>query len=179
MRWPHSWRSTWTNLAAVFSDHPGPRWVNEAGARVFARLPDLRLRVEEQARALQVALERPLDSAPPTTFDVCVGPRERAIGDLHVVRDSAGRPLVFCHFTVLVDEDAESTAERPRLTPTERVVLVRMTRGLANKEIAVDLGVSPETVRTHVKSIFRKLGVDTRVKAAMWGREHLASLADP
>ena len=136
---------------------------------MFTRLPDFRRDVEARAHAFRLALARPLDMPPPMTFDVYVGSSERARGDFHVVRDEWQRPVILCRFAVKSDGDAPV----PHLTPTERAVLSLKMRGMANKEIASSLVISPETVRTHVKSIFRKLGVDTRVKAAMWGRKHL------
>jgi len=44
-----------------------------------------------------------------------------------------------------------------RLTPRERDVLIRVARGLTNKETAAELGISPRTVETHRDSIARKL----------------------
>jgi DNA-binding NarL/FixJ family response regulator len=46
-----------------------------------------------------------------------------------------------------------------QLTPRERDVLVRVTKGLTNKDIAGELGISPRTVETHRDSIARKLGI--------------------
>jgi DNA-binding CsgD family transcriptional regulator len=59
-----------------------------------------------------------------------------------------------------------------RLTRSETVVLARMASGARNREIAGALQVSPETVRTHVHRILRKLGVRSRTEAVIRLREH-------
>jgi LuxR family transcriptional regulator, maltose regulon positive regulatory protein len=46
-------------------------------------------------------------------------------------------------------------------------VLERIGQGRSNKEIAKDLGIAPETVKSHVKNIFAKLEVRTRAQAVM------------
>jgi two-component system, NarL family, nitrate/nitrite response regulator NarL len=51
------------------------------------------------------------------------------------------------------------------LTPRERHVLKMLVRGSSTADIVHELGVSPSTVRTHVQSIFVKLGVHSRVQA--------------
>ena len=48
-------------------------------------------------------------------------------------------------------------------TPLGILGLVR--RGLSNKRIALELGIAPETVKSHAKHIFLKLGAQTRVEA--------------
>ncbi|MFG2889146.1 LuxR C-terminal-related transcriptional regulator [Streptomyces sp. NPDC048248] len=58
----------------------------------------------------------------------------------------------------------------PRLSPREREVLRLMTAGLTNVRIAETLHLSPTTVKTHVSTILRKLGVTNRVQAVM--RQH-------
>jgi DNA-binding CsgD family transcriptional regulator len=52
-----------------------------------------------------------------------------------------------------------------RLSGKERLVLAELARGNSTDEIGVALGVSPHTVRTHVKNLMRKLGARTRAHA--------------
>ncbi len=52
------------------------------------------------------------------------------------------------------------------LTPSERKILQLIVAGKANKEIAYDLNVSENTVKTHIKNVFEKLGVSDRTSAA-------------
>lgn len=52
------------------------------------------------------------------------------------------------------------------LTKSERKILRAIVAGKANKEIAFDLNVSENTVKTHVKNVFEKLGVSDRTSAA-------------
>ncbi len=54
-----------------------------------------------------------------------------------------------------------------RLSKRETEILELLTRGLANKEIADQLGLSIETVRVHLKRIYDKLHVHSRTEAAM------------
>ena len=55
---------------------------------------------------------------------------------------------------------------REELTPSERKILQMIVKGRANKEIAYDLKISENTVKTHVKNIFDKLDVSDRTSAA-------------
>ena len=51
------------------------------------------------------------------------------------------------------------------LAPRERAVLELIGEGRSNKEIARLLGITPETVKSHVKRIFEKLSVGKRAQA--------------
>jgi DNA-binding NarL/FixJ family response regulator len=59
------------------------------------------------------------------------------------------------------------------LTERERDVLRLVSLGLANKQIAVRLGIGVSTVKTHLSSVFQRIGVADRTSAAMWARTHL------
>lgn len=54
------------------------------------------------------------------------------------------------------------------LTHRESEVLVQLTYGQTNKEIAQSLDISYETVKEHVQHILRKVGVSDRTQAAVW-----------
>ena len=58
------------------------------------------------------------------------------------------------------------------LTDREVDVLRAITRGLANKQIARELHVSPATVHTHVINLYGKIGVNTRAGATLFAFEH-------
>jgi DNA-binding NarL/FixJ family response regulator len=54
------------------------------------------------------------------------------------------------------------------LTQRESEVLKQLANGLTNKEIALALNISYETVKEHVQHILRKIGVSDRTQAAVW-----------
>ena len=66
--------------------------------------------------------------------------------------------------------DAETTAMIARLsslTPQQVRVLMMLSGGLLNKQIAYELGVSEATVKAHVSAILQKLGVESRTQAVI------------
>ena len=58
------------------------------------------------------------------------------------------------------------------LSAREMEVLSCVTQGMSNKEIASMLGISHQTVKNHVTSILRKLGVEDRTQAAVYALRH-------
>ena len=66
---------------------------------------------------------------------------------------------------------------RESLTPRETDTLRLVAKGMANKEIATELGVSEVTIKTHVSSILSKLGLQSRTQAALFAlKEGLTGL---
>ena len=59
------------------------------------------------------------------------------------------------------------------LTERERQVLKMIAGGLSNKMIGNKLGITEGTVKVHVKNLLHKLGLRSRVEAAVWALEHL------
>jgi DNA-binding NarL/FixJ family response regulator len=62
---------------------------------------------------------------------------------------------------------AQAVAPASPLTPRERDVLALIVRGMANKRIALELGLSEKTVKAHVGHLLAKLGVADRTQAAL------------
>jgi two-component system, NarL family, nitrate/nitrite response regulator NarL len=62
----------------------------------------------------------------------------------------------------------EAVEERPALTPREREVLRLIVEGADNVAIGRALSISPHTVKQYVTNIFEKLGVHSRVQAAVY-----------
>ncbi len=58
------------------------------------------------------------------------------------------------------------------LSPRETEVLQHIANGLANKQIAVELGISETTVKTHIASLFEKLGASHRAHAVALALRH-------
>jgi DNA-binding NarL/FixJ family response regulator len=60
---------------------------------------------------------------------------------------------------------AEPGEGEPSLTTRERDVLRALVRGLAYKQVADELGLSIDTVRTHIRGLYRKLQVHSVAEA--------------
>jgi DNA-binding NarL/FixJ family response regulator len=124
------------------SPPPSPLWIAEAfGRGVVAVLPR-DVSADELLAAVQAA----------------------AAGLVTLTRESAAAfaPPVRSTRSALVD------GLEP-LTPRELEILGLLADGLANKEIAARLQISSHTVKTHVQSVFTKLGAETRTEAVALG----------
>lgn len=66
-----------------------------------------------------------------------------------------------------INNESPTGSPLDQLTPRENEVLMLLSRGLCNKEIASQLFLAESTIKAYVKVIFRKLGVNSRLKAAL------------
>ncbi len=65
-----------------------------------------------------------------------------------------------------------TTIVQEPLTPRESEVIELVCRGLSNEEIGRELYVSMNTIKTYTRAAYRKMGVDTRARAVIWGLQH-------
>jgi DNA-binding NarL/FixJ family response regulator len=65
------------------------------------------------------------------------------------------------------DDNAAMLVRLSSLTPQQVRVLMMLSEGLLNKQIAYELGVSEATVKAHVSAILQKLGVESRTQAVI------------
>lgn len=79
---------------------------------------------------------------------------------IHTV--AAGRKFIPPNVAEILSENFGQEA----LTPSEAKILQEIVAGKSNKEIAYNLKISENTVKTHIKNIFDKLGVSDRTTAA-------------
>lgn len=77
--------------------------------------------------------------------------------------------------------DSEKTARRSRsnLTPREHQVVELVEQGLKNKDIALNMGIRPGTVKIHLKHIFEKTGIRGRYGLALSGLREKGLLSYP
>jgi PAS domain S-box-containing protein len=73
---------------------------------------------------------------------------------------------------------AAGAEAQPRLTPRQREILDLVAAGLSTSEMAERLTISTETVRNHLRSVFKELDVHTRLEAIVTARR-LGLLAPP
>ncbi len=106
---------------------------------------------------------------------------------LAALRDAMGEEdfdAAWAEGAALSTEEAIAYAQRGRgerkrpgsgwasLTPTELDVVRLVNEGLANKDIATRLFVSPRTVQTHLTHVYTKLGLTSRVQLAQEAARH-------
>jgi len=94
--------------------------------------------------------------------ELLAGVRAAARGDAPLAARAAREVLAARH------------EDRPALdlSPRERDVLRLVGKGLPNKRIARELGITEKTVKAHLTSIFQRIGVTDRTQAALWAQRN-------
>jgi len=71
------------------------------------------------------------------------------------------------------DKDIITIKDQSTLTPREIEILSLIATGAKNDYIAEELFISPNTVKTHIYNIFKKINVPNRLQAALWAAKNL------
>jgi DNA-binding NarL/FixJ family response regulator len=141
------------------------------GAHGFSGLLLLRAQYPEVPVMIISAVEDP--KVMRRTFELgAAGYLPKSVGpaDIRAAIDTVLRGEVFVPAGVNLEEDDEQSAFMRRLstlTPQQVRVLMMLSDGLMNKQIAYELSISEATVKAHVSSILQKLDVDSRTQAVI------------
>jgi DNA-binding NarL/FixJ family response regulator len=95
-------------------------------------------------------------------------PSDASAEELNAAIHALSQGLIVGTATLLFETENEPL-ERGPLTERELEVLGLLSQGLANKQIALELGISEHTVKFHVSSIYTKLHVTNRTEAVREG----------
>ena len=79
-----------------------------------------------------------------------------------------GKAVIHPQLTRAFIEEVQLTDDRPDAKPLsrrEKEILQKVAFGATTREVAMDLGISPHTVKTHLERIFEKLGANDRAQA--------------
>ena len=87
-------------------------------------------------------------------------------------RVSADRVLVSSGSRTGQGRQGHPAENGEKLTEREAEVLSLISRGMANNEIAEKLMLSINSVKSYIRSCYRKIDVDSRTKAVLWGLGH-------
>jgi DNA-binding NarL/FixJ family response regulator len=95
--------------------------------------------------------------------------KDTAAGDLHraIRAAAAGQVQLSPEVAARLVRDVHLPGGPPRLTRREEEVIVLLARGRANGQIARELHITPQTVKTHVSNILSKLNSRSRTEAAL------------
>ncbi|ANK12671.1 response regulator [Erythrobacter neustonensis] len=151
----------------------GEAWIDglEAARRLSDTQPEIAiiiLTMHDNADYLRAAI-----AAGARGFITKDASREELLGAIDLVTAGGiAYPPALMRRAVVAADRSPVFAALERLTPREREVLDALASGGTNKEIALALGITPGTVKTHVERLIGKLGVRDRTQAAVIAVEH-------
>lgn len=178
-------------IAAIIDESPDMRTIGQAGTgeeaiKLYAQLApdivlmDLRLPGLSGVQAIRAIRRRQPDAS------VVVLTTYEGDEDIHQALEAGARGYIIkgmSHDVLMeglrrvrqgrrfvpapVAEILQSRVPDSELSPREREVLELIVGGKSNKEIAEELGISQATVKTHIRVIFGRMGVNDRTQAAV------------
>ena len=152
------------------------RWINAAAERL---LGDVRGRhftsvvaPEDSRRARELFSQKVLGTSPATeaTGVLVSTAGTRLAVELSAVALMNGERVVGVFGLIEGGPDDSPPAPPPHLTPRQVEVLRLLEQGRSTKQIAAELHLSTETVRNHVRRLFKALGVNSRLEAVAAAR---------
>ncbi len=152
------------------------RWINAAAERLVG---DIRGRhftsvvaPEDSRRARELFAQKVLGTSAATeaTGHLVSTAGTRVAVEISAVPLVNGETVVGVFGLLEERPDDGPTVPPPHLTPRQVEVLRLLEQGRSTKQIAAELHLSNDTVRNHVRGIFRALGVNTRLEAVAAAR---------
>src|SRR5262245_22971988 len=147
------------------------RWINAAAKQLVG---DVRGRhftsvvaPEDSRRARELFAQKLLGTTPATeaTAQLLSTAGTRVPVEISAVPLTTGERVVGVFGLIEGRSELNPTEPPPGLTPRQVEVLRLLEQGRSTKQIAAELQLSTETVRNHVRRLFRALGVNTRLEA--------------
>ena len=152
------------------------RWINPAAEQLVG---DVRGRQftsvvapEDSLRARQLFAQKVLGTTPATeaTGVLVSTAGTRVSVEISSVQLMSGERVVGVFGLFAGRPDDNPVAPHPHLTPRQVEVLRLLEQGHSTKQIADELHLSTETVRNHIRRLFRALGVNSRLEAVAASR---------
>ena len=147
------------DVYALLSDDTSEldHWVKETASTVVALTrplrPDLGALALEHGAEAAVPLSAPAEDLVSVVLSACAGTLDESE-------------------VALAAEQGTRLGEADGLSPRETEVLRMVTRGLSNHEIADELYLSVNSIKTYIRSAYRKIGVTARPQAVAWCVRH-------
>ena len=154
----------------VLDETGSVRWINPAAERLVGDVRGRHLTSvvapEDSRRASELFARKLLDASASTEATGVLISRAGS----HVPVEISGERVVGVFGLFQGSPDDSTPAPHPHLTPRQVEVLRHLERGRSTKQIAADMHLSPETVRNHIRRMFRALGVSSRLEAVAAAR---------
>jgi len=152
------------------------RWINPAAERLLGNVRGRHITSvvapEDSRRARELFTQKVLGTTPATDAPAVLlsTAGQRVPVEISAVPLKSGERVVGV-FGLLEERPADTlAAPPPHLTPRQVEVLRLLEQGRSTKQIAAELHLSTETVRNHIRRLFRALDVNSRLEAVAAAR---------